>query len=205
MKIAIIGATGMIGSAITAEAVRRGHNVIGVSRSGAPKNPIESVEYRAGDFSDTDFVLDLADEVDTLVISTASGRKSGDWDPVLSAHEAFIKRNPHHRVFVVGGAGGLVDEAGVRFIDNGAIPADYAEPRVFAKVLDMYLASNPSVDWVMQVPAMKIEPGEGTEEYRLGGDRAAGMHVYTGTFARAALDEIENPSHSRERYNVADK
>ncbi|WP_231924154.1 NAD(P)H-binding protein [Gallibacterium genomosp. 1] len=32
MKIAVIGATGLIGKAVTAELVARGHQVIGISR-----------------------------------------------------------------------------------------------------------------------------------------------------------------------------
>ena len=34
MRIAVYGATGMVGSRIAAEAVRRGHEVTGVTRSG---------------------------------------------------------------------------------------------------------------------------------------------------------------------------
>lgn len=201
--IGIIGVTGMVGSDLAREAVRRGHTVIGVSRHGAPETPLAGVEYRVGDFADTDAVMDLANSVDVLIITTASGRATGDWAPVLSAHEALIKRQPTTRLFVVGGAGGLRDDEGVRLIDNGFIPEDYAEPRVFARVLDMYLHSNPELNWVMQVPAITIEPGQASEQYVLGGDHAAGTLVTTGTFARAAIDEIEQPAHSRERYNVA--
>jgi putative NADH-flavin reductase len=40
MKIVLFGATGMVGSPIAAEAVRRGHEVVAVSRSGGA--PVDS-------------------------------------------------------------------------------------------------------------------------------------------------------------------
>ncbi|AGF72851.1 NAD(P)-dependent oxidoreductase [Corynebacterium halotolerans] len=206
--ITVIGATGMIGSAIAAEAAARGHHVIGVSRSGAPSEAagaIEGVKYRTGDFSDTDAVVELAGESDVLVVSTASGRTTGDWEPVRTAHRGLIAARPGVRLFIVGGAGGLHTGDGTRLIDAGVIPEEYAEePRTFAQVLDDYLAAPEDLDWVMLAPSPVIEPGEKADSYRLSDDTPAGERVTTGTFAAAALDEIETPAHHRARFTVAD-
>ncbi len=203
--ITVIGATGMIGSAIAAEAASRGHRVIGVSRSGEPAEPVEGVEYRTGDLSNLDDVLALAGGADVLVVSTASGRETGDWEPVLTAHRNLIAARPATRVFIVGGAGGLLTEDGTRLVDAGLIPEEYAEePRTFARVLDDYLAAPEDLDWVMLAPSPVIEPGEKAASYLLADDAPAGERVTTGTFAAAALDEIEQPSHNRARFTVAD-
>lgn len=203
--ITVIGATGMIGSAVTAEAAARGHRVIGVSRSGTPAEPVAGVEYRTGDLADTDAVLALAEESDVLVVSTSTGRETGDWTSVLAAHRALIAAHPATRLFIVGGAGGLLTEDGTRLIDAGLIPEEYAdEPRAFAAVLDEYRAAPEDLDWVMLAPSPVIEPGEKATSHVLSDDTPAGERVTTGTFAAAALDEIESPAHRRMRFTVAD-
>ena len=40
MKILLIGATGMIGSRVAAEALRRGHQITAATRSGMPPNRV---------------------------------------------------------------------------------------------------------------------------------------------------------------------
>lgn len=203
--ITVLGATGLIGSDLTREAAARGHRVIGVNRSGTTDSPVEGVEYRAGNLTDTAGVLALAEGSDVLVISVSGGRETGDYAPVIEAHRQLIEARPKARIFVVGGAGGLETEDGTRLVEAGLIPEEYAEePRSFAKVLDLYLASPEELDWVMLAPSPEIAPGEKATSYRLADDRPAGEKVTTGTFAAAALDEIEQPAHRRARFTVAD-
>lgn len=203
--IAIVGATGVIGSEIAKEATHRGLKVIGISRSGTAKEPLPGVEYRQGNLLDTPSILSAAQDADAIVIATAATARGGTAEQaaeVVAAHKALIEARPSQRIFVVGGAGGLVMPDGKRMIES--MPADYLEPRIFAQVLDLYLASDESLNWTMQVPAIKIEKGAATPKYSLGGDNPVGDHVFTGTFAIAALDELEHPAHLRQRYNVAD-
>lgn len=203
--ITVVGATGLVGTDIAREAAARGHRVIGINRSGNTDSPIEGVEYRAGDIADTAQVSALAEESDVVVLSVSGGRETGDYTPVINAHRDIIAAQPKTRLFIVGGAGGLETEDGTRLIDAGLIPAEYAEePRSFAQVLDLYLASDEALDWVMLAPSPEIAPGEKAESYRLSDDRPAGDKVTTGTFAAAALDEIEKPAHRRARFTVAD-
>lgn len=205
LNIAVFGATGMVGSAIVTEAAERGLHVIGVTRSGAPENPVDGVEYRTGNLTDTTAVTALAEEVDVLVIATTGNRETGDYSEVLDGHADLVDAAPKTRLFVVGGAGGLETEDGRTLVDAGLIPKEYAaEPATFIKVLDMYRGSAESLDWVMLAPSPSIEPGEKTASYTLSDARPAGEHVTTGTFAAAALDEIEKPAHRRARFTVAD-
>lgn len=204
-RISIIGATGMIGTEIAREAADRGHDVIGTNRSGTATNPIEGVNYRALDLSDTNAVMELAVVSDVLVISVSGGRETGDYRPVIQAHADLIAAAPTSRVFVIGGAGGLETPDGTLLINAGVIPEEYAEePKSFVEVLNLYRASGEKLDWVMLAPSPEITPGEKTQTYKLSDDIPAGDSVTTGTFAVAALDEIENPAHVRTRFTVAD-
>lgn len=204
-RISIIGTTGMIGSAITKEAISRGHEVVGTNRSGQADNPVEGVDYRALALTDTEAVKALANESDVFVISVSGGRETGDFGPIIQAHKDLINAAPSTRVFVVGGAGGLQTEDGTLLVDAGVIPEEYAEePRSFVKVLDAYRAAPEGLDWVMLAPAPEIVPGEKAASYVLQDDLIPGPKVTTGTFAVAALDEIEKPAHKRARFTVAD-
>lgn len=203
--ITVVGATGMIGSDIVEEAAARGHSVIGVNRSGGPVAPVEGVDYRAGNISDTAAIADLAKQSDVLVLSVSGGRETGDYGPVIEAHRKIIETNPDTRIFVVGGAGGLETEDGTLLVDSGMIPEEYAEePRSFVRVLELYRNADPDLDWVMLAPAPEIVAGKKAASHRLADDRPAGETVTTGTFAAAALDEMENPAHRRVRFTVAD-
>jgi nucleoside-diphosphate-sugar epimerase len=65
-KIAIIGVTGYSGSHIAAEALARGHEVIGVSRS-APAEPTAYIEYRVGWVEDRTLLAELFAEADVVI------------------------------------------------------------------------------------------------------------------------------------------
>jgi hypothetical protein len=75
MKITVIGATGMIGSRVVAEAVRRGHDVTAISRS------VTSVEGASAclamQLNDTNAVLNAIKGSDAMVFSVSPDR-AGD-------------------------------------------------------------------------------------------------------------------------------
>ncbi len=204
-RISIIGASGMIGQEIAREAVKRGHDVIGTNRSGDITDPIEGMTYRALEINDTAAIMELAQESDVLVFSVPGGRETGDYAPVIKAHAALIIAQPEARIFIVGGAGGLQLSDATLLLAAGVIPEEYgAELRSFVEILNNYRESEEQLDWVMLAPSPEIYPGDRTESYVLADDEPAGEKVSTGTFAAAALDEIEKPTYLRTRFTVAD-
>lgn len=71
MRIAIIGATGTVGSRIAAESVRRGHDVSGVSRSArADVAATPGVTLTVADAIDADAMRRIAAENDVIVLAT---------------------------------------------------------------------------------------------------------------------------------------
>ena len=114
MKLAVIGGTGMVGSATVTEAAGRGHEVVSASRSG------RHAEGAAQDvtltLADTQAVVDLINSSDATVITVSAGRGESA-QPVIDAHRALIAAAPSGRLIVVGGAGSLLTPDGTRLVE----------------------------------------------------------------------------------------
>ena len=203
MQIAVFGATGMVGSEITAEALRRGHEVTAISRH-AVRIPGESAAaVLAADLADSDAVARIAAGHDVVVLAAGPSRTGGDHQKWLDAISSALKVMGSTRVFVVGGAGALLVN-GQRLMDAPDFPPEYlAEAKTMAALYDLVKAAPQTLDWTMQAPAPEIGPGERTGQYRTADDSPAGGHISSQDFAVAALDEIERPAHRRSRYTVA--
>lgn len=200
MRIAVFGATGMIGSRLVAEADRRGHQVTAVSRSGAlPKGASKTI---AMELNDTPRVVALVDASDATVIAIPPDRHGGSHEPILQAHRDLIAARPSGRFLIVGGAGAL-EVDGVRLKDMPSFPPAYqAEATTFSTILDMYRASK-GLNWTMLAPAPEIAPGERTGHYRVGTNSPAGDAISAEDFVVAIVDELEKPAHASTRFTVA--
>ncbi|ALE07495.1 FMN reductase [Arthrobacter sp. ERGS1:01] len=200
MKIAVFGATGMVGSQIAAEALRRGHEVTAISRSG---KDVPGATALSADMSDAGTVASVAAAHDAVVIATGPSRTGGDHQEWLDAMATTLGNVGATRTLVVGGAGTLTVD-GVRLLDQPGFPDAYkAEALTAAAALDAIRALPASVNWTVQAPAPEIAPGERTGAYLTGNDSPAGSSISTQDFAVAALDELETPKHVRARFTVA--
>lgn len=203
MKIAVFGATGMIGSQIVAEALSRGHVVTAVSRSGRQVPGTPQAKAVAADLADGAAVASLAKSHDAVVLATGPSRTGGDHQTWLDALATALANMGTTRTLVVGGAGALM-VGGKRLVDLPDFPEAYKpEALTLAAAYDAIVRLPESVNWTVQAPAPEIAPGERTGKYVLGGNSPAGEKISTQDFAVAVLDELETPRHVRERYNVA--
>ncbi|WP_206792722.1 NAD(P)-dependent oxidoreductase [Amycolatopsis sp. MtRt-6] len=210
-KLVVFGATGYAGGKIGAEALRRGHEVVGVARN-AGSVP-EGVEARQGSLHDEELVAQVAKDADVFVVATPAreieGRKLIDAVPAL----ARIAAGNGVRLSFVGGAASLhVAEGGPRLFDTPEFPAEYKEEAGnHAEVLGLLREQDESLDWFYVSPAAEFGawvPGERTGEFRLGGDVLVtdenGRSFIGGDdFAIAYVDEIEQAKHRRARFTVA--
>jgi len=207
--VALFGATGSIGRAIAAELVRRGHQVTGVSRSGAGSVP--GVTPAAGDASSAADVARLAAGAD-VVISATGPRRDGS-DPaesqvgVARALVDGLRTAGVGRLIVVGGAGSLRQDGG-RHVDSPNFPAAW-KPLALAAVSarDFYLTVS-DVDWLYVSPAAVIEPGARTGTFRVGGDElltdASGVsRISIDDYAIGLVDQLERPAARRAQITVA--
>jgi uncharacterized protein len=215
--IAIFGGTGYAGSAIKDEALKRGHQVIAVSRNVPADTPaVAGLEYQQGSVHDAGLVDRVAAAADVIVVAirfapdgSGEGVKLADALPALTAAGA----SHGTRLGIVGGASSLlVAEGGPRLFDTPEFPEQFKEEAgSAADVLEQLRADTSGADWFYVSPAAGFggyNPGQPTGKYRVGGDilltDADGKSEISGAdFALAFVDEIESPAHHRTRFGVA--
>ena len=211
MKIALIGATGFIGSAILSEALARGHQVLALVSQPEKLTPTSQLTVRGIDVVDTTALTAALADVD-LLISAFSGHKSADvagyyrqgFDSILSA--AQHAKVP--RFLVVGGAASLKVADGSMLLDNPHFPAEYRGSAEGAWYALQQLRAQTALSWSYLSPAAEIFPGQKTGQFRLGGDEllvdAEGKsRIANGDYAVAMLDEAETAAHKNQRFSVA--
>ena len=200
-KVALIGASGFIGSRLLAELAARGHAVTAITRNPEKVAALPGVTAVKGDVFDKDGLARLIaghDAVISAVHFTAS-------DP--QALLAAVKQSGVTRYLVVGGAGSLNVAPGVKLFDTPEFPAVYLdEARKGGVFLDL-LKQEQGLDWTFLSPSALIQPGERTGKFRLGADQllvdAKGNSAISAEdYAIALVDELEKPAHSRRRFTV---
>lgn len=201
MKIAVYGATGMIGSRVVAEALSRGHEVTGISRSGGDLP--EGVRALQGDAGDAGLAKRTAAEADAVVSAIGPSRTGGDRREYLTQVRTLAEAAGSARLLVVGGAGSLLID-GQRLVDSPGFPEEYkAEALIAAEALEYLRELGDASDWTYISPSPVIHPGTRTGSYKTGTDSPAGEAISAEDFAVALLDEIEKPAHRRRRFTAA--
>ena len=195
MKILILGATGMIGSRITAEAASRGHHVTAASRHGdAPA--ADTVAPLALDLHDAE-ALRAAVAGQDVVIAAASARKTDDPYSETDAYaHALVDGLGDTRLIMVGGAGSLDLPDGTPVADT--LPESYAdEAKSMRRAYDTILAPS-ALDLTFATPPFMIQPGNRTGTYRISDRTVPGGpgEISAEDYAVALIDEAENAAHS---------
>jgi hypothetical protein len=200
-KIAVYGATGMIGSRLVAEALERGHEVTGITRSGG-ELPAGVTAVRGG-AGDAELAARIAAGNDVVISAIGPSRTGGDRRAYLADLANLVENLGGTRLLVVGGAGSLLI-GGQRLVDSPEFPEPYkAEALIAAEALEYFRGLGEQVDWTFVSPAPVIAPGERTGVFTLGTDSPAGESVSAEDFAVALVDEVEKPAHRRRRFTLA--
>jgi putative NADH-flavin reductase len=213
MKVAIFGATGNIGSAVTDELLRRGHVVTAVTRSGgADKLPAGVANAVKGDVREADTVAEVVQGHDA-VVSTVGPTIGVDNDReiIVGATHGLIeglRKADVKRLVVLGGAGTLRIAPDTIVLDSPHFP-DMWKDNAFAQkeALEIYRGVE-DLDWTFVSPAMHIEPGERTGTFRVGGDDVlfddkGESNISIADYAIAFVDELEAGNAIRRRITVA--
>lgn len=211
MKVALLGATGFVGSALLDEALMRGHTVTAIARHPETLGHRERLVAVSGDVNDTAALAGLIQEHDAVISAFNPGWKNPhlfeDQVRGTSSIIAALKRAGVTRVLWVGGAGGQEVAPGMRVVDGPDFP-DWVKPGSLATINALtQLSSEPDLEWSFLAPSAELEPGQRTGHFRLGGeqllaDENGRSHISVQDYAMAMIDELETPVHVRQRFTV---
>jgi uncharacterized protein len=213
MKIALIGATGFVGSAVLTELLSRGHAVTALARHPEKIAAHAGLQVVRADVLDAGQVAAAVKGQDAIVSAYNPGWSEPriyevfgqGYDAILAgAKQAGVKR-----VLAVGGAGSLEVAPGLQLVDTPEFPAEWKQGALAARDLLTRLRGENELEWSFLSPPILLAPGERSGRYRVGGDQPlpgegeqpSGISV--ADLAVAIVDEIETPRHVRRRFTVA--
>jgi uncharacterized protein len=212
MKVALIGATGFVGSRILNEALDRNHEVTAIVRR-TQRLPVRAgLTARKADVLDVDTLADLLAGQDAVISAFSPDQDAGDkYEAMVAGAKAIIeatKRAGVPRLLAVGGAGSLEIAPGQQVIDQPGFPEEWKPGATGTREFLYLLKEQPDLEWTFLSPAQVLQPGERTGEFRLGGDQVmvdseGECRISVEDYAVAMVDELEEPSHMRQRFCVA--
>ncbi|MGO2527197.1 NAD(P)-dependent oxidoreductase [Brevibacterium aurantiacum] len=204
MRIAVIGATGMVGSRIVTEAADRDHHVIAASRTALhqPRSGVTSTQADASNATDLDSVLERADAV-VLTVRVVPGEE----DAFITITEAVLAASASADIplFVVGGAGPLhspKDPDRLVVDDPAFVPARWRTTAAASVAQLTACREHSNENWTYLSPPAVLEPGVRTGSYRRGTttlltDHEGRSHISAEDLAVAVIDELESPGKDR--------
>ncbi len=212
MRITVFGATGNIGRRVIAEAISRGHEVMGVARNqaGLSKLP-SSVDAQIGDANKIDDVIKLSNGQDVVIntMRPTPGSEDEVGKTTKTLMDGLVITGV--RLIISGGAASLIVPGtnGKKVIDDPRyLPV--AARDVAQASMDQYniCLTEKRVDWTYMSPPASINPGKRTGSYRLGTDSLlvdahGDAKISMEDFAMAILDEAEQPTHHQSRITAA--
>lgn len=217
MKIALIGASGFVGSKILAEALQRGHQVTAIVRNPEKVDASrKNVSVKKADVLQVDELAKILAGHDVIISSFNPARGVAGahvYDLHVAGHKAIIaaaKKSGVKRFLGVGGAASLKTPEGIELIDSPQFPAAYEQfkPGIRGtRELYYLLKQEPSLDWVFIAPSIVIAPGERTGKFRIGKDHVlyndkGESKISLEDYAVGLVDEMERPQHHNERMTI---
>ncbi|TDX01427.1 NAD(P)-dependent oxidoreductase [Dinghuibacter silviterrae] len=215
MNIALIGASGFVGSNLLTEALSRGHHVTAIVRN-PEKITIThpNLTVKKGDATNPSELAALVSGHD-LVLSAINDRQvPNQYDTYLNGSRAVlegVKKSGVKRFIVIGGAGSLEIAPGVQLVDTPQFPEEYKREAQAARDFLNVVRKEDGLDWTFFSPAILMHQGikDGrTGKYRLGTDQPVfneqGESRLSGEdLAVAILDEVDNKKFIRKRFTAA--
>src|SRR5690349_17037180 len=216
MKIAVIGATGFVGSLLVKELLNRGHQVTAIARNPAKldSNNKNLVTVPADVFN-TDELAKTLKGHDAIVSAYNPGWTNPNIkDDVVKGSKSIqeaVKKSGVKRFLYIGGAGSLYLPDGSQLVDSPSFPAEYKPAAAAARDYLAILKQEKDLDWTFVSPAIEMHQGtSGTRlgQYRTGLENpvfdAHNRSIISGEDLSVAIaDELEHPKHIRKRFTVA--
>jgi len=212
MKIAIIGATGFVGSAILNELANRNHDITAIART--PKNT-SNVNWKSADIFNVEALAEILKGNDVVINAYNSGWTNPNiYDDFIAGSKAIqeaVKKSSIKRFITIGGAGSLFVAPGLQAVDTPDFPKEYYAGATAARDYLNILKEEKELDWAFFSPAFEMHQGittGRTGKYRLGLDNPVFNEeqrsiLSVEDLAVVIADEAENPKHHQVRFTAA--
>jgi uncharacterized protein len=211
MKIALIGATGFVGSAILQEGLQRGYEVTAIVRHPEKLQPHANLHPQKGDVYNEDEVVRLVAGHDAVISAFNPGWSNpAIYNQQVKGTQAIIngvKKVGVKRLLFVGGAGSLEIKPGVQSVDTPEFPNEWKQFSLATREALNLLRKEPGLEWSFLSPSADISPDQRTGKFWLGTaqmlkDANGNSHISTQDYAMAMIDEVEKPTYIRQRFAV---
>ena len=217
MRVAVIGATGFVGSEIVKELINRNHSIKAFSRNKDKVIVSKNVAAVEVDVNNIEALVTDLQGADVVVSAYNAGWSNpdlyNDYIKGSNAIEQATKQAGVKRLIVVGGAGSLYvnDQKELQLVDVPGFPDEIKPGATAARDYYNTLQNNQNLDWTYFSPAPEMHQGtsgvrKGT--YRLGTDvpvfdEAGHSILSVEDVAVVIADEVENAKHVKQRFTAA--
>lgn len=211
MKIALIGATGFVGSAILNELADRKHEITAIART--PKDT-SNATWVSADVFNIDALAEALKGHDAVVNAYNPGWTNPNiYDDFLAGSKAIqeaVKKSGVKRFITIGGAGSLYVAPDLQAVDTPDFPKEIFPGANAARHYLNIIKEEKDLDWAFFSPAFEMHAGTKTGrtgKYRLGlenpifNDEQRSI-LSVEDLAVVIADETENPKHHQVRFTA---
>ena len=213
-KVAVIGATGFVGSHVVKELASRGYQVEALARDISKVPALENVSAKSININNSEELSEALKGNDAVINTFNPGWTNPNlYDEFLKGSlkiEKAVENSGVKRFITVGGAGSLFID-GNQLVDSPDFPADIKPGATAARDYLNKIKENTVLDWTFFSPAIEMHPG--TAGVRVGKYRTALENPVFNEEGRSVLsvedvavvlvDELEQNNHIRERFTAA--
>jgi putative NADH-flavin reductase len=211
MKIALIGATGFVGSALLNELADRKHEITAIART--PKDTANAT-WVAADIFNVDALAEILKGHDAVINAYNPGWTNPNiYDDFLAGSKAIqeaVKKSGVKRFITIGGAGSLYVAPDLQAVDTPDFPKEIFPGANAARHYLNIIKEEKDLDWAFFSPAFEMHAGTKTGrtgKYRLGlenpvfNDEQRSI-LSVEDLAVVIADETENPKHHQVRFTA---
>lgn len=212
MKIAIIGATGFVGSTILNELANRKHEITAIART---QKDASNVKWVTADIFNTTELATILQGNDVVISAFNPGWTNPNlYDDFIAGSKSIqeaVKQSGVKRFITIGGGGSLFVAPNLQAVDTPDFPKEYYAGASAARDYLNIIKEEKDLDWAFFSPAFEMHPGittGRTGKYRLGlenpvFDENQRSILSVEDLAVVIADEVESPKHHQVRFTAA--
>ncbi|WP_336718934.1 NAD(P)-dependent oxidoreductase [Chryseobacterium mucoviscidosis] len=213
-KVAVIGATGFVGTQVVKELSNRGYQVEAIVRDASKVEQNEKITAKSVDVNKADELSEALKGNDAVISAFNAGWTNPNlYDDFLNGSvniEKAVEQSGVKRFITVGGAGSLYID-GKQLVDGPDFPAEIKPGATAARDYLNKIKENETLDWTFFSPAIEMHQGTAgvrTGKYRTGlespvFDENGRSVLSVEDVAVVLVDELEQNNHIRERFTAA--